>query len=74
MCIINLGKLDKQECCSKINKCCSYLTKYVMYMFSQQGKVKNIVLDLQSRWEKEDLKKKLLDFLEKDRRSSITPE
>ncbi|XP_005091124.2 Hermansky-Pudlak syndrome 1 protein [Aplysia californica] len=39
-----------------------------------KGKVRNLSYDIHARWEKEDLKRKLLDFLERDKRTPIPPE
>lgn len=46
----------------------------VYFIYFLQGRISSLSFDLHSRWEKDDLKRKLTDYLEKDLQAPITKE
>ncbi|KAI8792885.1 Hermansky-Pudlak syndrome 1 protein [Biomphalaria glabrata] len=52
----------------------SFLTKLHSNLKKIKGRISSLSFDLHSRWEKDDLKRKLTDYLEKDLQAPITKE
>ncbi|GFO14649.1 hermansky-Pudlak syndrome 1-like protein [Plakobranchus ocellatus] len=52
----------------------SLLSKLYNSLKRSKGRIRALVSEINSRWEKENLKQKLLDYLEKDSRAVIPPE